>query len=82
MSDVYFVMHRCEDDLHMEMCTKKCVAKMFNEGDYDGYRCVLPQDVKAIFERLDSFPSRSVIVIKGEVIVPTPKETVKTWEIG
>lgn len=82
MSNSYFVISRCEDDMHGQVCTKEDVAKMFNEGDYDGYRCVQPQDVKKVLSRLDSFPSHSVLVIKGEVIVPTPKDIVKTWEIG
>lgn len=72
----YITLSRCEDEPHFEIIEKKKLEKQFNDGEYEGYDFLTRYDGD-----LMEFPSNSILIIKGEIIIPKAKQVVKEYEI-
>ena len=71
----YFIMFRNED----EVCVRWMASEELQDAlvnDWIGWEFLreIPND-------LDGFPSKSVFIIKGEVVIPRQKVVVKEWSI-
>jgi len=77
MSDVYFVINNNEGDTRVNMITKQELLERVNEH-YWGH-CEYLSEVPQ--ERDTNYWGVSVLIIKGEVVVPTAKEKVIEYEI-
>jgi len=72
----YLIISRYDDEPYMEFLTQTQLEQKLSTEWSNGYTFLseAPRD-------LMDFPSKSIFIIKGEIIVPTPKEVVKVWTI-
>ncbi len=78
MKEKFFVISRCEDEPHFTVMDREALDKYLNdeEDGVGGYKII--EDAKSV--DLEYFPASSVLIIKGEVIVPRAKEKVVRYE--
>jgi len=71
----YLTINRCEDEPHIELLEKAEVEKRL-AGEWNGYTIIqtLPSD-------LNYFPSRSVFVFGGEIVIPKQVAIATKWEL-
>jgi len=68
----YLVMSRGDDEPHTYIMSEKQLRQHLDESKYSFL------DKPPEFDR---FPSNSVFIFKGEIIIPKVKEKVTEWEI-
>ena len=62
----FIVISRCEDEARVEILSEKKLKDQLDDGDYSGYTFLdsLPDS------DLNYFPSESVFIMEGKVVVP------------
>lgn len=74
----YIVLHRCEDEVHITVGSASGLKKdLAAGGQFEGYEFI--KDPGRL--DLENFPSRSALIIKGEVVVPKAKKVVTEYEV-
>lgn len=73
--DVYIVISRCGDEPHIAVLSTSELTDLLAD-DWKGYKFLDDADVD-----LAEFPSYSVLIIKGKVIVPKPKTVVTEYTL-
>lgn len=76
MEEKYLVISRCEDEPYVEFLTKEELQTRITQ-DWEKYEFLekLPNT------DLNYFPSRSVFIFKGELIIPKAEKFVTKWKI-
>ena len=71
----YLTISRCEDEPYAAFLTREQLEQKLKEEwkDYEFLNSA-PCD-------LMSFPSKSVFIVKGEIIVPKPKKVFTEWVV-
>lgn len=75
--DQYIVISRCEDDVRYETLPGKALKKLLLEdwAGYDFINSLRTNDIGG------EFPPKSLLIIKGGVVIPTPKKTVTEYDL-
>lgn len=76
MEDKYFVILNSEGDTRVEELTKTKLISRLNESYYADI-----EFIEKIGEKDTNYWGNGMLIIKGEIVVPSPKETVVNWEI-
>lgn len=83
---MYFIIRNSDGDTHIEPVSKEKLMKVISP-DEDGNTYYGHIDnitfLDAIPENTDTnyWGSDKVLIIKGEIVTPKPKEVIKTYEI-
>ena len=80
MAEKYFVIHRSEDEPNFRVFDRSGLKKALEDGD-DGVLHGKDIIEKAGDIDLEYFPENSVLIIKGEVVVPRAKKTVVEFDL-
>lgn len=74
----YVVISRLEDEPTIELIPAAALLTMLNhEGSFAGYKIL--KEIPSI--DLQEFPSKSLLIIEGKIIVPKVKTVVKEFEL-
>jgi hypothetical protein len=77
MNKKYLILSRCEDEVGYDVVTKSELNKKLQSGEYEGYTFL--DGTEKI--DLEYFPSKSVLIMAGEFVIPKPKKVVTEWEV-
>lgn len=75
MADKYYVIHQSDQDCYITEHTKESLLKDIK--DAEGHMR-FAQDVK---KSNPAYWNDKYLIIKGEIVVPKPKQVVKEWDI-
>lgn len=79
-SIMYFVILTDEDGTSVEVKTKEELLKELNRGDYSERNLMNEDDyLKCGID--PNYWGRSILIVKGEIVIPKPVERVKEYEI-
>ena len=70
------VLSRGEDELHINLKSSEQFCKELEDGDYGRN----PRFLDRVYS-LDEFPSNSILVMKGDIIIPRKIEVATKYEI-
>ena len=71
----YFLVSQFDTDAEVRRLTKEQLIESLNDGNYpDGFLSKLEDKDPATWEMKS-------LLIKGEIVVPVPKQVVEEWEV-
>jgi hypothetical protein len=73
----YTVISRCEDELNFDILSKDQLLKRLKEEFAEGYEFL--DDLHT--HNLEEFPSMSVMIIEGGIVVPKVKKVAVEFEL-
>lgn len=78
-NDKYFVISTGEDGTSIEAMDKEELLKRLDDKDHYGDKHIYKEKPSCIDTM---YWNDSLLIIKGEIVTPTPVEVVKKWEVS
>lgn len=80
MSDLYYIIDTGPDGAHLTVMTKAKLEKALADGDW-GDDVMSKRLLAGNQTDVDLTAIEGMLIIKGQSIVPRPKQVVETWEV-
>lgn len=80
MSDLYYIISTGPDGAHLTVMTKAKLEKALAE-DYWGSDVLSKRLLAGNQTDTDLMATSGLLIIKGQSVVPRPKQVVETWEV-
>lgn len=77
----YFVIYQGEDDLVMEQLDAAELNKRLNDNEYPTTEWGMTFAKKIPWADMSEWAIGTLLIIKGDIVVPKPVQVVKEWEL-
>jgi hypothetical protein len=76
----FLVLHRYEDELHVQVVTREKLEKRLSEGDYGHGIQWLSEWPSSL--SIEYWPARTGVILSADIVVPQALEVITRWKIG